>query len=74
LVSTYDKRLEDRPTDEEWLHNLLEKSGLKVVFRDRMFVLWQNWIHFPTWLLEFMEKKYQGSKLCHKLIFKAVKE
>ena len=67
------KGLRDEPSHEEWLQDLMEEIGFKVVFRSRVHVLWWWWTYFPIWLLEIMERRYSGSELCHKLIFKAIK-
>ena len=70
---TIPKDLKDEPSDEEWLMNTMEEIGFKVVFKSREHVLWWRWTYFPIWLLEIMERRYNGSELCHKLIFKAIK-
>jgi hypothetical protein len=66
--------VKDEPSDEEWLENVLRDMGFRVTYISRLFVLWKNWVTFPTWLLQIMERRYSGSALFHALILKALKE
>lgn len=63
----------DEPTDENWLFDFLQQLGFTVVEFDRVFAFWKRYSWFPVWFLNLMEQRYKGSKLCHAMVFKAIK-